>query len=425
MQKNQQAAVEVVLAVLGGESLTAKLQMLWVARSNLAPGDRGAIQDLSYGTLRHLSELRAYVDLMVSKPVTDDSLRVLLCIGLYQLSYTRNAPHAVVNEAVGATRVLGIPWAKGLVNALLRRFLREKYRLQEKVRSVPSTCYSYPSWWIERLKQDHPEHCTALLEEGNRRPGMTLRVNRRRISPVDYLEALALKQFPATAIGESGVILDHPVAVEQLPGFDRGWVSVQDYGAQLVPGLLDARDGMRVCDACAAPGGKTAHLLETHELDMTALEVNPARMQRIRETLNRLGLDARLVCTDAADLSAWWDGKAYDRVLLDAPCSASGVVRRHPDSKWLRRDDDIPRFAAQQRRLLDALWQVIQPGGKLLYVTCSVFKAENEEVIASFTEGRRDAALAPSGPPLDCAGHLKPSATNDGFYYALLAKTQH
>ncbi len=422
MRKNQQLAAEIVLAVLSGESLTAKLPAIWRTHLALSAGDRGTIQDLSYGTLRHFSELRAYVDLMTSKPIADDKIKALLWVSLYQLVYSQNAPHAVVNEAVKAAQGLGRTWARGLVNALLRRFLRERTALESRVRSSEETRYSYPAWWIQRLKQDIPEHYLQVLAEGNRHPPMTLRVNRRQHSRDAYLAKLMECGIQARPVGSAGLVLERPVAVERLPGFEQGWVSVQDYGGQLVPAILEVKDAMRVCDACAAPGGKTAHVLETAGVRMTALDVCPGRLDRVRENLDRLGLSASLKAADAGDLSQWWDGESFDRVVLDAPCSASGVVRRHPDIKWLRTDRDIPQFAQQQGRLLDALWQVVKPGGKLLYVTCSVFKAENGGVISGFCQRTRDASLAPGSLPLDTAGRWMPSADNDGFFYALLRK---
>ncbi len=422
MRKNQQLASEIVRAVLSGESLSTIFPALWRTHSALSASDRGAIQDLSYGTLRYLSELRAYADLMTNKPIADEPIKALLWVSLYQLIHSRNAPHAVVNEAVNAAQGLGRPWARSLVNALLRRFLREQTALESRIRWPEETRYSYPSWWIQRLKRDVPEHYLQILAEGNRHPPMTLRVNRRRYTRDSYIGKLAELGIPASPLGDAALVLEHPVPVERLPGFDRGWVSVQDYGGQLVPAILELKDAMRVCDACAAPGSKTAHVLETAAVHMTALDVSSERLARVQQNLDRLGLEASLKAADAGNLSDWWNGESFDRVLLDVPCSASGAVRRHPDSKWLRRDQDIPRYAREQNRLLDTLWQVVKPGGKLLYVTCSVFKAENEDVIAAFCERTRDVSLAPGSFPLDTDGRWMPSAYNDGFFYALLRK---
>lgn len=423
MRQNQLLAAQVVTQVLAGESLTAVLTRLWSRESALSPADRGAIQDFSYGSLRHLSTLQACVDSMTARPVEDEQIRVLLCIALYQLIHTRNAPFTVVNEAVAAAGSVGKPWAKGLVNALLRRFQRERDALMARVSRDPARGYAYPQWWVDLLRRDHPAQWEVLLAEGNRHPPMTLRVNRRVMPRDQYLTLLAQAAIEASALGDSGIMLAAPVPVSMLPGFEQGWVSVQDYGAQLSAPLLDVQPGMRVLDACAAPGGKTAHLLETADLTLTALDQDAQRLGKVEQNLRRLHLQAStLRCADAAQLDAWWDGVPFERVLLDAPCSASGVVRRHPDSKWLRRAADIGRFAAQQRRLLESLWQVLGTGGKLLYVTCSIFKSENEDLVAAFLRDTRTAEQVPASPPLDSVGRLLPTARNDGFFYATLRK---
>lgn len=424
MRRNQLLAAQAVVAVLNGASLTDHLARLWRSDIPLGPDDHGAIQDYAYGTLRHLREVQSCVELMTERPLTDQGVQALLWVALYQLLYSRNAPHAVVNEAVTAAASSGKPWAKGFVNALLRRFLREGEALMEGVRADPGRRYSYPEWWIDQLRREHPVAWEVLLAEGNRHPPMTLRVNRRRMQRDRYLDLLLQSGRQATALGSDGLLLATPAPVTALPGFDDGWVSVQDHGAQLAAPLLDAASGMRVLDACAAPGGKTAHLLEMADVDLLALDQDAARLQRVAQNLRRLGLGgARLQAADAAELASWWDGRPFQRVLLDAPCSASGVVRRHPDSKWLRRATDIAQFARQQRRLLDGLWQVLEAGGKLLYVTCSIFRMENEDLIEAFLRDTPDAERAPAGPPLDSVGRLLPAERNDGFFYAALRKT--
>lgn len=410
--------------MLAGRSLTDELARLWKSDIPLGPDDHGAIQDLTYGTLRHLREVQAYVDVMVSRAPGDRAILALLWVALYQLVYSRNAPHAVVNEAVAAATKSGKTWAKGFVNALLRRFLREQEALATRVRRDPAVAHSYPDWWVERLRRDHPGPWQQLLAEGNRHPPMTLRVNRRMVTRQDYLSHLQQKGRGGSPVGEQGILLDQPLPVTSLPGFDDGWVSVQDYSAQLAAPLLRAEAGMRVLDACAAPGGKTAHLLELADVDLLALDEDASRLARLEQNLRRLRLSGATVrCADAAALDSWWDGRGFQRVLLDAPCSASGVVRRHPDSKWLRRPSDITQFAARQRRLLDALWQVLEAGGKLLYVTCSIYKMENEDLIAAFLRDMRDAERVPAGSPMDESGYLLPDAHHDGFFYALLRKT--
>lgn len=426
MRRNQSIAAQVVLDVLAGRSLTDELAGLWKSDIPLGPDDHGAIQDLTYGTLRHLSEVRGCVDFLAERTPTDRGIEALLWVAFYQLIYSRNAPHAVVNEAVAAAARSGKDWARGFVNALLRRFLRERDTTLMHVRADPQRQYSYPEWWIERLRGDYPDRWIELLAEGNRRPPMTLRVNRRMAARDDYIVRLQAAGRTGVPLGPHGILLDTPAPVSVLPGFDDGWVSVQDYGAQLAAPRLDVTDGMRVLDACAAPGGKTAHLLELADLELLALDQDAGRLQRVEQNLRRLRLGgARLQCADAGEPSTWWDAKPFQRVLLDAPCSASGVVRRHPDSKWLRRASDIPQLAAQQRRLLEALWQVLEPGGKLLYVTCSIFKMENEDLIANFLRDTRDAERVPAEPTMDGADRLLPTAHNDGFFHALLRKRTH
>ena len=420
MRKIQRLAARTVNAVLKGESLTTALTQLWAREAGLSVSERGAVQDLSYGALRHLSEMRHYVEQMVSRPISDPAFNALLWVALYQLRYSDN-PHAVVHEAVAAAKEYK-PWLKDITNAVLRRFLREREALRESAAGTLVTRYSYPQWWIDRLQTDHPAQAERLLALGNDHPPMTLRVNARQFERDSYLERLSQHGITASVTGEVALTLDHPVPVEALPGFSQGAVSVQDLGAQWAAPLLDAQPGHRVLDACAAPGGKSAHMLERSAIELTALDIHPGRLDKVRATLARLRLRAQLRCADAAQLDTWWDGRPYDRILLDAPCSASGVVRRHPDSKWLRREGDMVRFVRTQRDLLRALWQALVPGGKLLYVTCSLFHAENDAVVEDFLRTTASAErLTIYGPP-DTDGQLFPTVQNDGFFYAMLRK---
>ena len=418
----QRRAAQAVLDVLEGHSLSPVLAALWKRNPGLAGSDRAAIQDLSFGTCRMLGTLRALLDLLLKKPPTDREVEALLLVAIYQLEWTRAAHYAVVDFAVRTCAALGKASAKGLVNAVLRSYLRNRETLLTRARATEAGRYSYPQWWIAELTHAWPDDYLAILEAGNRHPPMTLRVNRRATTPERYLAMLRDADLQAKQVGPFALLLDRPVPVEHLPGFAQGLVSVQDLAAQYAAPLLDLRNGMRVLDACAAPGGKTAHLLELADIDLTSLDRDTQRMQRVRENLRRLHLSATLAGSDAADLSAWWDGRAFDRILLDAPCSASGVVRRHPDIKWLRRQDDLPRLAVEQARLLDALWHTLASGGKLLYVTCSVFPAENQAQIAAFLGAHRDAGVAPLTPFPNKTGQLLPDSRHDGFYYALLHK---
>jgi 16S rRNA (cytosine967-C5)-methyltransferase len=416
----QRIAAETVAAVLSGSSLNHTLEEAWKGTHQLTRSERGAIQDLSYGTLRHLGRLRAVLLQLAPRQVEKLELQTLLLVALYQLQYSHAAPYAVVDHAVECAAQLEGPHVKAFVNAVLRNFLRGRAELLRQADSADAGRYSYPAWWIERIWRDFPADAQTILETGNTHPPMTLRVNRRRTTPQEYLRELDRSGLGARVLDGGALTLLRPLPVEQLPGFSQGLVSVQDAGAQLAARLLDLGDGMRVLDACAAPGGKSAHMLELADVNLTALDADPVRLERVRSNLGRLGLSAHVVNADAAATEAWWDNRMYDRVLLDAPCTASGVVRRHPDIKWLRQPGDIGRFAEQQQRLLEALWKVVVRGGKLLYVTCSIFMEENQERIDGFAARHPDALVLGAMPGRD--GLLLPDNEHDGFYYALLQK---
>jgi 16S rRNA (cytosine967-C5)-methyltransferase len=422
----QRLAAAVVGGVRAGRSLDAELAQAWQRHGALDPRTRGAVQDLAYGTLRWLGRLDALLDALLRKPLEDARLRALLLVALYQLDHTRAAPHAIVDHAVRACGTLGLTSAKGLANAVLRGFLRRKPELDARVGRIATARYSHPQWWIDRVRSQYPARYAAVLEAGNARPPLTLRVNRRRSDVADYLERLGRDGLEGEQCGVAAVMLRKPVPAARIPGLAEGLVSVQDAGAQLAAPLLDLADGMRALDACAAPGGKTGHALELAQVALTALERAPDRLARVGENLARLGLQARLVAGDAGEPSSWWDGVPFDRILLDAPCTASGIARRRPDIKWLRRETDIAQLAREQARLLDALWQTLAGGGKLLYSTCSVFHEENRDQVAQFLERHPDAtrvtlAAVDSEQQLP-AGQLLPDERHDGFFYALLQK---
>jgi 16S rRNA (cytosine967-C5)-methyltransferase len=410
------AAARVVAEVLAGRSLEAALAD--EERADAAP--RAAVREAAYGALRDYGAPDAIVAALARKSPPERAVRALLLCALHALRHGRRAPHVVVDQAVAACGALGRSAARGFVNACLRNYLRRRESLEAEASRGEPGRHGYPQWWIDRVRAAYPEAWQALLATGNVHPPMTLRVNRRRTTVDEYLAELAAAGIAARRIGDSGVRLSEPRPVEALPGFDAGRASVQDAGAQLAAPLLDARDGMRVLDACAAPGGKTAHLLELADLDLVAIDRDAARCARIESNLARLGLAAGVRVGDAVEVDAWWDGRPFDRILLDAPCSASGVVRRHPDIKWLRRSTDLASFARQQTQLLEALWRVLAPGGTLLYATCSVFPEENDAVVAAFTARAPDARRA--GIPGRAGGQLLPDEDRDGFFYALLGK---
>ena len=359
--------------------------------------------------------------MLLHKPLQDERVRFLLLVALYQLQYGKSAHHAVVDHAVRAAQTLN-SHVGGLVNAILRNFLRNQARLIEQAALQAEGRYSYPQWWIDMLKQQYGERSSAILEAGNQHPPMTLRVNQRRISTADYMALLVQQDISARLFEPDALLLEKPMPVDKVPGFFSGLVSVQDAGAQYAARLLDVHGGMRVLDACAAPGGKTAHILEHAVVEMVAVDRDEKRLQRVRENLQRLELTAQLVASDAAEPDSWWDGKPFQRILADMPCSASGVVRRHPDIKWLRRSSDIAAFAVQQLDMLLALWQLLAQDGKLLYATCSVFQQENEQVIAAFLARQPDARQLSVDLPGDLNGQLLPNDQHDGFFYALLHK---
>lgn len=406
------AAGDAVAQVRTGRSLSDVL-------APLEPGSslRAAVQDLAYGTLRNLGLLDAILAQLLRKPVKA-SLHALLLAALYQLRARPHASHTTVDQAVRAVSRVE-PAAKGLANAVLRNYLREADAL---VARCNSDCahYSYPQWWIDRVRAAWPKDWESILNAGNLHPPMTLRVNRRRMTAAQYLAKLAERGIKGEVIGPQAILIERAVSIESLPGFSAGEVSVQDAGAQLAAPLLDVRPGMRVLDACAAPGGKAGHILELADCSLTAIDSDPARVPRIRDNLARLGLSARVACADCLAPAGWSEGELFERILLDAPCTASGVVKRHPDIKWLRREGDIAALASVQGRMLDALWQQLAPDGKLLYATCSVFPQENAQTIASFLARSNGARLLPlTGFE---TGQLLPDARHDGFFYALLEK---
>ncbi len=426
MERVQSLAAEVVSRVLTGRSLDAVLAATWQSESALTAQERGAVQDLSYGVLRHLGFFEAILDRLLHRPPADVLVRHLLQVALYQLLHSKARPYTIVDHAVPACVQLGFPQAQGLVNAVLRNFLRRRAELETAAVATDVGRYSHASWWISKLAAQFPQNYREILEAGNARPPLTLRVNRRRITRENYLEMLAAAEIVARPVGRHGLIIDKPRPIAQLPGFAGGLASVQDAGAQLAAELLDVADGMRVLDACAAPGGKTAHLLELADLELTAADVDADRLQRVADNLTRLSLRAQLLRADAEQPGQWRDMGVFDRILADVPCTASGVVRRHPDIKWLRQQSDIEAMGIRQTRILDTLWQLLRSGGKLLYATCSVFDEENNRQVKQFIARHSDARQLFLPLPTDglrhIDGQLLPDAAHDGFFYALLEK---
>ncbi len=417
------ASATVVQSVLAGTSLTEALMQV-------EPGIRPAVQAVSFHAMRRLGWAKTVKQALIPRKPSNALLDALLLVSFSLLApeaesaSVRYAPHTVVDQAVRATAAKrALAPFKGLVNGSLRRFLREGETLLERLQDSMELKWNHPSWWVQRLQQDYPQDWQSILEAANQQPGMSLRVNRRRATRESVLAAFAEQGIGAQPFDAFGIALDQARPVHEIPGFAEGWWSVQDRAAQLAAPLLDLRDGMRVLDACAAPGGKTAHMLETAVLDMLALDLDAQRLQRVEQNLARLGLSAALRVADVANLDSWWDGRPFDAVLADVPCTASGVVRRHPDIRWLRRPHDISKTAALQARIADALWQVVAPGGKLLYVTCSVFPAEGEKQADAFQKRHPDARRLPApGQLLPISAPALPAEQQDGFFYALFTK---
>ena len=403
-------AAGIVADVLGGRSLADGA----VARVE-APA-RPAVQDLVYSTLRQYGWGEFMLARLLARPLSVPEIHALLLVALQRLAARPETAHTVVDQAVSAAGLVARGALRGLVNGVLRNYLRQQTELQAAAAADEVAALRHPHWWLERLRQAYPDRWESIVAAGNQPPPMALRVNRRRGDRRAYLAQLAAAGIVASPGEEADcLLLERPLPVERLPGFAEGLVSVQDPGAQRAGAILAPRPGSRVLDACAAPGGKTAHLLERNDIDLLALDLKPARCRRIEENLARLGLTATVKAADCSRLDGWWDGRPFAAVLADVPCTASGVVRRHPDAKWLRRPEDIASFARTQATILDALWRVVEPGGTLLYATCSVFPEENAGQVERFLARQPRARKGREE-------QLLPSEIHDGFYYCLLEK---
>lgn len=428
-------AARAVSAVLAGRSLTDALAEVDAAR-------RPAAQALAFHAMRELGRAQAIRDRLMARRPPGALIDALLLVSLTLLDAavamagrsredSRGVPvyatHTVVDQAVKACAShKKLQAFKGLVNGVLRSWLRERDALSGALDALPVARWNHPEWWIARLRKDYPDDWERLLTVANQHAPLALRVNRRRASREQVLAAFAQAGIAAQPVLDDGLVLDSPRPVPQLPGFDQGWWSVQDPGAQRAAPLLPLRDGMRVLDACAAPGGKTAHMLERADVDMLALDADAQRLDRVGQNLERLGLlspRVSLRAGDAADPASWWDGRPFDAVLADVPCTASGIVRRHPDIRWLRQPDDVARTAALQRRIADALWGCVAPGGHLLYATCSIFPDEGEAQARAFAQRHADAVRRDApGQLLPVGDEAPPAWRHDGFFYALFAK---
>ncbi len=417
-------AARLLLEVMEGASLSRVMPRID------GHGESALIQELVYGCLRWHFKLTGILDQLLDKPLRnkDRDIECLLRVGLYQLMEMRIPEHAALNETVRETRTMKKAWARGLVNGVMRQYQRQHQEVLDRLDTAAAL--SHPVWLVNELQKVYPEQWRLVCEANNQRPPMTLRVNECHQSVDQYLETLKKAGIEARRheCAPQALILNRPCDVSSLPGFFEGWVSVQDAAAQLAAHFLNIEPEMRILDACAAPGGKTAHILEQGEsVEVWAVEKDGQRIPRLEQTLSRLGLSARVVHADAAEVDVWWDGRPFDRILLDAPCSATGVIRRHPDIRLHRRPEDIQQLREEQQRLLGALWPLLRSGGMLLYATCSVLPQENVEQISWFVDDREDASEIPldmvCGEKQAFGRQILPGDHGmDGFYYAGLLK---
>ena len=417
------AARTLVRILDGGQSLTVALEHTLPALEN--PQEKAFVQAVCYGVCRYYHRLQFLLSQLLDKPIKDAEIYALALVGLYQLAFMRVKTHAAVSETVEATRKKA--WAKNLINALLRRYLREQETLENKANENPVALYSHPKWLISRLENDWDEQAAQIFQAANEPPPMILRVNFLQTTREAYLQLLQEAEIDAQAVEicPAAIRLTKPVGVTMLPNFETGMVSVQDTAAQFAADLLELEAGQRVLDLCAAPAGKTAHILESQpDLECVAVDIDATRMKRVETNLQRLNLSAQLIVGDATQPQTWWDGKLFDRILVDAPCSALGVIRRHPDIKLLRRADDLTTLPVLQAQILNTAWSMLKEGGLLVYATCSILKAENEDQIAQFLNSHSNAQEIPFEKNSARHGWQILTSENDcdGFYYARLRK---
>lgn len=425
LSKVQTLAIQTLAAVENGKNLSDELAHIIAQHPDLTAQDKGMLQDIAYGCQRFSGSLKYMLGKLLNKPIENKSLEHYLLVAIYQLNHTRNAPHAVVNEAVNNIAKIGRGQYRSFANAILRRFLREKESLNKACKFDDVAKHNLPIWLQKVLKNQYPKHWHNIITAFQSHPPLTLRVNRRHMNAEEYLALLQEHAIVAKILDDYAIRLAEPIPVYQLPKFSEGFVSVQDFGAQQAAYLLNPQNGERILDACAAPGGKTGHLLELADCEITALDIDNKRLARVAENLDRLGFsyaetrDARfqtnLICAPAENLADWWDGKPFDAILADVPCTASGTMKRNPDIKWLRRPSDALKTAKQQEAMLDELWKTLKSGGRMLLATCSIFEEENSLQCRHFLARHTDARLREEKM-------LIPNEKQDGFYYALIEK---
>lgn len=434
-------ATKVLVEVLHEKHSLNEVLPEWKAKCKNV-GDASLVQAICFGVLRWYPRLNFIMNQLLQKPLPakEYAISYLICVGLYQLIFMRIPDHAAISETVAVTRLLRKPWATGLVNAVLRHYQREKDTIEQNIQNLEKNVeeqdvfYAHPEWLIQAFQKAWPYDWKAILNANNEHPPLIIRVNTTHITEEDYMDLLQQQHIKSSSIPHinSGLVLEHTQDVKSLPGFKEGYFSVQDGASQLVAPLLRLSPGLRVLDACSAPGGKAAHILECEPnvSELVALEVDSERTKLIQENLNRLRLKATVLTRDATQSNTWWDGKLFDRILIDAPCSATGIIRRHPDIKYLRQLNDIKLLAEQQSKLLRTLWPLLKPEGFLLYTTCSIMPEENTHVLEAFCKECEEAEVQPFtlpfGLPQTIGYQILPGQNGcDGFYYALLRKNAH
>ena len=425
MHHSQLIAADCVSEVIKGHNLNHVFDRHFDHHSHITPQQKSIAIFLAYGAIRFLGENQFFIRKLINKKITNKKIEALLCVALFQLNHDQSNDFTIVNEAVEAAKFINKSWAGSFVNGVLRNFIRQKDNLKSELKNDEEAFYSYPLWWIRLVKEAYNKDWESILLNGNKHPPLTLRINVRKINLKQYEEKLKSESIEYRVLGDIALELTQPIPVEKIPGFIEGEVSVQDFGAQLAAKLLDLKDGQVCLDACSAPGGKTGHMLEIADIELVSIDQQKERLYKVKENLERLQLHAHLKCADLLAIKSWWNDKLFDRILLDTPCSASGVVRRHVDIKWLRRPHDIEMFAKQQKIMLQAMWQLLKKGGKLLYATCSIFPDENQRVIDDFIKEHSDAKevkWSVDSKYSKYENQLIPSENHDGFFYALFEK---
>ena len=424
MNHSQWLAAMIVEQVLLGKNLDKSFDLILNKYNNVEIDNLSQIKDMVYGAIRDLGKSNFYINKLVKNKIENRCLEGLLHIALFQITHERSNNFTLVNEAVDAAKKIDHK-KSAFINAVLRNFLRKKDELQQELDEDESAVYSYPNWWIQKVKNQYPKNWKDILTIGNQRPPLALRINLKKIGVNEYSAILDKHEINHTLVGGECLIINIPLGVDKIPGFSEGKVSVQDFGAQLAAHLIDLKKGYKVLDACSAPGGKACHMLELNSIELLAIESDKKRTNKIQENVDRQGLKAKILNEKISSQNKWWDKECFDRILLDVPCSASGIVRRHVDIKWLRRINDFKNFGENQQFLLRSVWPMLKENGKLLYITCSIFEEENRDVIDKFKQDAGNVSELSINCPsnvIHINNQILPSENHDGLFYALLQK---